>query len=84
MWPDWVLNPGPVTNESGALPTALRGPATPYLEHWIYITQVTIFRIIIMVYHHRKKKRECWMKKSLTFRIKWIIRQPPIRNVMKN
>ena len=28
MWPDRVLNPEPLTYESGALPTALRGPAT--------------------------------------------------------
>ena len=27
MWPDRILNPGPLTYESGALPTALRGPA---------------------------------------------------------
>ena len=27
MWPDWVSNPGPLTYESGALPTGLRGPA---------------------------------------------------------
>ena len=27
MWPDRVLNPGPLTYESGALPTALHGPA---------------------------------------------------------
>ena len=27
MWPDRVTNPGPLTYESGALPTALRGPA---------------------------------------------------------
>ena len=27
MWPDWVCNPGPPTYESGALLTALRGPA---------------------------------------------------------
>ena len=27
MLPDWVLNPGPLTFESGALPIALRGPA---------------------------------------------------------
>ena len=25
MWPDRVSNPGPLTYESGALPTALRG-----------------------------------------------------------
>ena len=28
MWPDWVSNPGPPTYESGALPIALRGPAS--------------------------------------------------------
>ena len=27
MLPDRVLNPGPLTYESGALPIALRGPA---------------------------------------------------------
>ena len=27
MWPDWVSNPGPLTYESGALPTALYDPA---------------------------------------------------------
>ena len=29
MWPNQVSNPGPLTYESGALPTALRGPAYP-------------------------------------------------------
>ena len=28
MWPDRVLNPGPLTYEFGALSTALRGPAS--------------------------------------------------------
>ena len=28
MWPDGVSNPGPLAYESGALPNALRGPAT--------------------------------------------------------
>ena len=28
MWPDRVSNPGPLTYESGALPTALHGLAT--------------------------------------------------------
>ena len=27
MWPDRVSNPGPLTYESGALPTVLRSPA---------------------------------------------------------
>ena len=30
MWPDRVSNPGPLTYESGVLPTALRGPAVVY------------------------------------------------------
>ena len=30
MLPDRVSNPGPLTYESGALPIALRGPATSY------------------------------------------------------
>ena len=29
MLPDRVSNPGPLTYESGALPSALRGPAGP-------------------------------------------------------
>ena len=32
MWPDRVLNPGPLTYESGALPIALRGPASKMLD----------------------------------------------------
>ena len=30
MWPDRVSNPGPLTYESGALPTALCGSAQNY------------------------------------------------------
>ena len=33
MWPDRVSNPRPLTYESGALPTALRGPARLALYH---------------------------------------------------
>ena len=32
MLPDRILNPGPLTYESGALPIALRGPALATLE----------------------------------------------------
>ena len=28
MWPERVSHPGPLTYESGGLPTALRGPAS--------------------------------------------------------
>ena len=34
MWPDRVSNPGPLTYESGALPTALRGPAPSVLSEY--------------------------------------------------
>ena len=33
MLPDRVLNPGPLTYESGALPIALRGPASGERSH---------------------------------------------------
>ena len=36
MWPDRVSNPGPLTYESGALPTVLPGPAENRIV-WIYI-----------------------------------------------
>ena len=34
MWSDRVLNPGPLTFESGVLPTALCGPAQAVLNLW--------------------------------------------------
>ena len=34
MWPERVSNPGPLTYESGALPTALRGPAWTERGGW--------------------------------------------------
>ena len=39
MLPDRVSNPGPLTYESGALPTALRGPGT-LCGHALYLYQV--------------------------------------------
>ena len=40
MWPDRVSNPGPLTYESGALPTALRGPANSLVTNTVVITRV--------------------------------------------
>ena len=34
MWPDRVSNRGPLTYESGVLPTALRGPAREGEINW--------------------------------------------------
>ena len=35
MLPDRVSNPGPLTYESGALPIALRGPASTVEFQWL-------------------------------------------------
>ena len=52
MWPDQVSNPGPLTCESGALPTVLRGPAQRMQTEWLglyclldssYFNDMTIF-----------------------------------------
>ena len=37
MVPDRVSNPGPLTYESGALPTALRGPARVAAAHGVNV-----------------------------------------------
>ena len=44
MWLDRVSNPGPLTYESGALPTVLRGPACIIMTMVRYFMAVTIFR----------------------------------------
>ena len=47
MWPDRVSNPGPLTYESGALPTALRGPAL--IKEGLYIAQLwSEFTMIVL------------------------------------
>ena len=43
MWPDRVSNPGPLTYESGALLTALRGPA-PKIQRTLTLTAPTAIR----------------------------------------
>ena len=44
MWPDWVLNPGPLALESDALMIALHGPAIRVIMkgcvHWNHLQQV--------------------------------------------
>ena len=42
MWPDRVSNPGPLTYESGALPTALHSPAHNSVKS---VDDVTVFVI---------------------------------------
>ena len=43
MWPDRVSNPGPLTYESGALLTALCGPA-PKIQRTLTLTAPTAIR----------------------------------------
>ena len=38
MLPDRVLNPGPLTYESGVLPIALRGPAIGAVLSWLALS----------------------------------------------
>ena len=38
MWPDWVSNPGPLTYESGALPTALPGRRHVKVNLWFLVS----------------------------------------------
>ena len=45
MLPDRVSNQGPLTHESGALPTALRGPA-------IGVWWCTVFRYLPYMFGH--------------------------------
>ena len=43
MLPDRVSNPGPLTYESGALPIALRGPASSLLKYNIKLNTSIFF-----------------------------------------
>ena len=43
MLPDRVSNPGPLTYESGALPTALRGPATVKENRYLSLAETILY-----------------------------------------
>ena len=43
MLPDRVSNPGPLTYESGALPTALHGPAKTKTNTFISVTALEVY-----------------------------------------
>ena len=48
MWPDWVSNPGPLTYELGALPTALRGPGESYKVCGLIVTIETSYDCVVL------------------------------------
>ena len=56
MLPDRVSNPGPLTYESGALPIALRGPATLPRNSVIRLTDH--LDMSIAVYHGSKAPKQ--------------------------
>ena len=45
MLPDRVSNPGPLTYESGALPTALRGPAAATRQNTSCVGEISSNRL---------------------------------------
>ena len=49
MLPDRVLKPGPLTYESGALPIALRGPATGLLHSRIMTPNIQEYLSLIFI-----------------------------------
>ena len=66
MLPDRVLNPGPLTYESGALPIALRSPASigdmTYVREVTKLTQFAYFLlyfVVLLFYVHGKHLRSC-------------------------
>ena len=49
MLPDRVSNPGPLTYESGALPTALRGPALTLKTDYIAKLRIELKSILLEI-----------------------------------
>ena len=47
MWPDRVSNPGPLTYESGALPTALRGPGVIRVCRLMVINETSYDSVVL-------------------------------------
>ena len=62
MLPDRVSNPGPLTYESGALPIALRGPATIYGHGHHLEFRMIIFFSLILYNQHINAKYEISLK----------------------
>ena len=51
MWPDPVSNPGPLTNESGALLTAVHGPACYMLDNPFVIFGVGSILLLLFYFY---------------------------------
>ena len=58
MLPDRVSNPRPLTYESGALPIALRGPASDYPTYSFFIPHPKLFLHFGQTVHLKKKMEE--------------------------
>ena len=64
MWPDRVSNPGPLTYESGALPTAQRGPAGVFIVNILsnkvlIISKYTILAFLFFFFFFLKLGPSC-------------------------
>ena len=59
MLPDRVLNPGPLTYQSGALPIALRGPASAVVKrvHCISVTPSYLDQCSLYFHAGKLKKK---------------------------
>ena len=51
MWPDRVSNPGPLTYKSGALPIALRGPASQFITRFKFYLRVDKTYSVLLIQH---------------------------------
>ena len=64
MSPDRVSNPGPLTYESGTLPTALRGLATD----WLIIVHVFVLQVGLSHFHATPLNKErlfrVWLQRA--------------------
>ena len=54
MWPDRVSNPGPLTYQSGVVPTALRGPS---MEWWKLVSSTDFTGKVIQNKRKRLSKK---------------------------
>ena len=64
MWPDRVSNPGHLTHESGALPTAQRGPACTLQQEGPNICLICLhflrFHFFLLLYERYFNNTNAW------------------------
>ena len=63
MLPDRVSNPGPLTYESGALPIALRGPATIKYKKESWHRRITRTRYIFLINNNNNNNNSLYFQR---------------------